>query len=61
MTPVGFATFYEGKAISSKLQEEIDQSVRLYITVIRNRRLNTDFMPLTAITALEFEPILKWI
>ena len=33
----------------------------MFITVIKNRRLNTDFMPLTAITALEFEPILEWI
>ena len=58
MTPVGFATFYEGKTISSKLQEEIDQSVRLYIDLIINRRLVTEFMPLTKVTALEFEPIL---
>ena len=29
--------------------------------MIRNRPLDTEFMPLTTITALEFEPILDWI
>ena len=56
----GFAAFYQGLTISTKLQEQIDSQARTFLAINRNRRLETEFMPLTTITAIQFIPILEW-
>lgn len=61
MSDEGFASFYQGLTITQKLQEQIDSQVRLFLAVKRSQRLETDFMPLTTVTALQFKPILAWI
>ena len=62
MTAEGFAAFYDkGTPITTKLQEQIDSAVRTYIAVMSSKPLDTEFMPLSTISAYEFQPILFWI
>ena len=61
LTAEGFLTFYQGQEIPAKLQEQIDVSARLWIFEFENRPLDTTFMPLTKMTAIEWQPILDWM
>ena len=61
MTVEGFTAFYERVEITTKLQEVIDSSFRIHAAVTENIPLATEFMPLTTVTALNFNPIMLWV
>ena len=47
MTEEGFLVFYQGDIINSKLQDQIDDSCRIFISASEQQRLNVPFLPLS--------------
>ena len=65
MTADGFSAFYEDSSpysdIEFQLQQQIDSQIRSWLTVQKSQPFETNFMPLTQLTTLEWKPILDWL